>query len=35
VQMRDANKKALVLGFTEAFATARAFLAERGSGESD
>jgi methylene-tetrahydromethanopterin dehydrogenase len=35
VQMRDSNKKALVLGFTEAFATARAFLAERGSGESD
>jgi len=32
VQMRESDKKALVLGFPEAFATARAFLAERAAG---
>lgn len=32
VQMRESEKKALVLGFPEAFATARAFLAERAAG---
>jgi len=34
VQMRESDKKALVLGFPEAFATARAFLAERAAGEA-
>jgi methylene-tetrahydromethanopterin dehydrogenase len=34
VQMRESDKKALVLGFPEAFATARAFLAERTAGET-
>jgi methylene-tetrahydromethanopterin dehydrogenase len=32
VQMRESDKKALVLGFAQAFATARAFLAERAAG---
>jgi len=32
VQMRDSDKKALVLGFPEAFAMARAFLSERAAG---
>ncbi len=32
VQMRESEKKALVLGFPEAFDTARAFLAERAAG---
>lgn len=32
VQMRESDKKALVLGFPEAFATARAFLAEHAAG---
>ncbi|SHN25551.1 NAD(P)-dependent methylenetetrahydromethanopterin dehydrogenase [Rhizobacter sp. OV335] len=34
VQMRESDKKALVLGFPEAFATARAFLAERAAGDA-
>ncbi|NKI97826.1 NAD(P)-dependent methylenetetrahydromethanopterin dehydrogenase [Rhizobacter sp. SG703] len=34
VQMRESDKKALVLGFPEAFATARAFLAERAAGSA-
>lgn len=35
VQMRESDKKALVLGFPEAFATARAFIAERAAGGAD
>jgi methylene-tetrahydromethanopterin dehydrogenase len=35
VQMREADKKALVLGFPEAFAAARAYLAERAAGGTD
>jgi methylene-tetrahydromethanopterin dehydrogenase len=34
VQMRESDKKALMLGFPEAFATARAFLAERAAGDA-
>jgi methylene-tetrahydromethanopterin dehydrogenase len=34
VQMRESDKKALVLGFPEAFATARAFLSERAAGDA-
>ncbi|MGY4831071.1 NAD(P)-dependent methylenetetrahydromethanopterin dehydrogenase [Sphaerotilaceae bacterium SBD11-9] len=35
VQMRESDKKALVLGFPEAFAVARAYLAERAAGGAD